>query len=74
MEEVGAWETVRVGSDGNRLYYSGNSMAVDPAGKILCERAHDDSVMTAYLEQAALHSARAACPFLKDADSFTLRQ
>jgi predicted amidohydrolase len=64
----------RVGSDGNRLYYSGDSMAVDPAGKTLCHCSHDDAVLTVELNLSELQKLREQHPFLKDADGFTLKE
>lgn len=60
----------RVGNDGNQIYHSGDSMAVDPMGEILFSSAHEELIHTLKLEKGLLHEIRNRLPFLKDADRF----
>lgn len=60
----------RIGSDGNNIYHSGNSLLIDPMGKTLWEMIHDRAVYTATLSSDFLHEVREKLPFLNDRDSF----
>jgi omega-amidase len=62
----------RVGNDGNEIYYSGDSMIVDPLGEILYSRSHDEDIFTMTIQQKKLEEIRARFPFWKDADNFIL--
>lgn len=62
----------RVGNDGNGIYYSGDSMIVDPLGEILYEQAHKEDVQTIILQKEKLEAVRKQFPFWKDADSFLI--
>ncbi len=62
----------RVGSDGNDIYHSGDSMVVDPLGAIQYQKSHEEDVFTCSLSREVLEEARHKFPFWKDADSFTL--
>jgi omega-amidase len=63
----------RVGHDGNNIYYSGDSMIVDPMGEILYQIAHEEDIFTYALEKEKLEEVRTKLPFLKDADSFFIQ-
>jgi predicted amidohydrolase len=63
----------RVGTDGNNLYYSGDSSVFDPMGNLLWQQAHQAVCHTITLQKETLHNARQQFPFLKDADDFLLR-
>ncbi len=63
----------RVGKDGNDIYYSGNSLVIDPLGEVLYHMADDEDIFTITLEKEKLDEVRAKFPFLKDADEFGLR-
>jgi predicted amidohydrolase len=60
----------RVGKDGNDIYYSGDSMIVDPMGAVLYTRAHEEDIFTITLKKEDLEEVRNKLPFLKDADYF----
>ena len=62
----------RVGDDGNKIYHSGNSMVVDPAGAVLYHKADDEDTFTITLEKENLIEIRNKLPFLKDGDNFSI--
>lgn len=60
----------RVGNDGNAIYHSGDSMVIDPVGKILYHKAHEEDIYSALLDYEYLYKVRRTFPFWKDADIF----
>jgi predicted amidohydrolase len=62
----------RVGEDGNRIHYPGESMVVDPAGETLYQKKDEEDVFTATLDRSYLQSIREKFPFWKDADQFKI--
>lgn len=62
----------RVGEDGNGIYYSGDSMIVNPLGEILYQKANDEDIFTCALQKNILQQVREKFPFWKDADSFNI--
>jgi predicted amidohydrolase len=62
----------RVGSDANNIYYSGNSLIIDPLGQVLYHMADEEDVNTITLQKEMLDDVRAKFPFWKDADSFKI--
>ena len=60
----------RVGSDGNDIRYSGNSLVIDPLGEVLYHMADEEDIFTITLEKERLNEVRTKFPFLKDADDF----
>ncbi len=62
----------RVGSDGNNIYHSGNSLVIDPLGQVLYHMADQEDVSTISLQKEKLEEVREKFPFWKDADSFTI--
>ncbi|GAO42260.1 amidohydrolase [Flavihumibacter petaseus] len=62
----------RVGTDGNGIYHSGNSMVVSPMGETLYHHEHEPQSNTILLENYQLDECRSRLPFLRDADPFTL--
>lgn len=62
----------RVGKDGNEIYYSGDSMIIDPLGEVLYHKENEEDVFTYTLEKQKLTEARKKFPFWKDADNFKL--
>jgi len=62
----------RVGSDGNGIYHSGDSMLVDPLGVPVWEQADEEAIFTFTFEPGALQDVRNRFPFLADADPFIL--
>ena len=62
----------RVGTDGNEIYYSGDSMVIDPLGEILYHGSHDEDTATITLNKDHLNEIRDKFPFWKDADDFII--
>jgi omega-amidase len=62
----------RVGADGNNIYHSGNSLAIDPLGQVLYHMADDEDVNTVTLSKEYLNEVREKFPFWKDGDGFSL--
>ena len=62
----------RVGHDGNEVYHSGDSMCIDPNGKVIYYKPNDEDLYTFSINKDVVTEARASLPFLKDGDSFTL--
>ena len=64
----------RIGEDGNRLIYSGDSAIIDPRGKILLEAQEEtEEVITTTLDYTPLQELRRKFPVWADADSFLLQ-
>lgn len=62
----------RVGNDGNDIYYSGNTLVIDPLGEVLYHMKDAEDIFTIDLEKEALEKVRTKFPFWKDADKFNL--
>ncbi|HEY1060280.1 MAG TPA: amidohydrolase [Daejeonella sp.] len=62
----------RVGHDGNEIYHSGDSMCIDPNGKVIYYKPNDEDLYTFSINKEDLTAARESFPFLKDADRFKL--
>ncbi|SFN38836.1 Predicted amidohydrolase [Izhakiella capsodis] len=63
----------RVGSDGNQINYSGDSLIICPQGEILASaQPHQPARLDATLSLEMLNDYRARFPAWRDADSFTL--
>ena len=62
----------RTGDDGNKIHYSGESMAVDPMGEILYHKNDEEDVFTVTLDKSHLEKTREKFPFWKDADRFKI--
>jgi predicted amidohydrolase len=62
----------RVGKDGNDIYYSGDSMVIDPLGEIIYQKAHEEDVATLTLDKEHLETIRNRFPFWRDADNFDI--
>lgn len=62
----------RIGKDGNDIYYSGDSMIIDPMGEVLYTKKDEEDIFTITLDKENLQSVRAKLPFLKDADGFMI--
>ena len=63
----------RTGKDGNDIYYSGESMVVNPMGEVLYTKAQDEDVFTITLEKEKLEEIRTRLPFWKDGDNFMIQ-
>lgn len=62
----------RVGTDENGIYYSGDSMVVNPLGEVVYTKSHDEDVFTTTLQKNELEDVRQKMPFWKDADPFMI--
>jgi omega-amidase len=62
----------RVGNDGNGIYHSGDSMVIDPLGKILYEKANEEDIYTIALDREHLQKVREQFQFWRDADEFKI--
>ena len=62
----------RVGSDGNGIYHSGDSMVVDPLGEVYYHMADEEDVFTATIYKDQLKGVREKFPFWRDADDFRI--
>ncbi|MEJ7779050.1 MAG: amidohydrolase [Daejeonella sp.] len=62
----------RVGHDGNEVYHSGDSMCIDPNGKVVYYKPNDEDLYTFSINKEEVENARKLYPFLKDADTFKL--
>jgi len=62
----------RVGTDGNEHVYQGDSLVVDPYGKVLHDLGEEETSLVVTLEKSAVEQCRTHLPFLNDRDQFTL--
>lgn len=62
----------RVGTDGNNIYHSGNSLVIDPLGQVLYHMPDDEDVSTVTISKDYLNEVREKFPFWKDGDEFSL--
>jgi omega-amidase len=62
----------RVGQDGHKIYYSGDSIVIDPLGEILYHKKEEEDIFTVTLEKTQLETIRQKFPFWRDADSFRI--
>lgn len=62
----------RVGHDGNEVFHSGDSMCIDPNGKVVYYKPNDEDLYTFTIHKNDLTETRRNLPFLRDADSFHL--
>jgi len=63
----------RVGNDGKEIYYSGDSMVVDPMGEVLYHKSHEEDIFTITLHKEKLEEVRTKLPFWKDGDNFIIQ-
>lgn len=63
----------RIGTDGNNIMYSGDSMVVNPKGEIISKtKAYEDSIETINLSWQELEDWRKTFPAWMDSDKFNL--
>ena len=62
----------RVGEDGNKVPFSGDSMVVDPVGEPLTHLRYTEQVSTITLDPEKLTKTRRHMPFLQEQDGFQL--
>jgi omega-amidase len=60
----------RVGLDGNSINHTGNSMAINPIGKVLTKSTEIETVLYAQLDHNMVSRIRKNMPFLDDMDKF----
>ncbi len=63
----------RVGTDGNDLYYSGDSGVIDFMGKVSCQVADDERIFTEELNYQDQQDFRKKLAFLADQDQFYIQ-
>jgi predicted amidohydrolase len=63
----------RIGTDANNIYYSGNSLVINPLGQVLYHMADEEDVNTITLLKETVEETREKFPFWKDADDFSIR-
>jgi omega-amidase len=65
----------RIGTDGNGYTYSGESMIIDPKGRIIIKgEKNKECTISANISMTELKAFRKKFPVLKDADRFTLNR
>lgn len=64
----------RVGEDGNKIYYSGDSMVVDTLGEIIYQKNKEEDIFTYTLQKEKVEETRNHFPFWKDADLFIINE
>jgi len=62
----------RVGGDGNKINYSGDSMVIDPLGEILYQKENEEDIFTITLDKKRVEETRNHFPFWRDADFFII--
>ena len=62
----------RVGTDGNGVHYSGDSLVVAPTGDVVLDCGNDRGLFTATLEAELLTRYRERFPCHLDADDFSI--
>ena len=62
----------RVGNDGNNIYHSGDSLAINPLGETLYHKPDEEDIHTITFVKNDLEAIRNKFPFWKDGDYFTL--
>jgi predicted amidohydrolase len=64
----------RIGTDGEHIKYCGDSMIINPRGKIVADaKINKESVISGDISMTELSEFRKKFPVLKDADSFTIQ-
>lgn len=62
----------RVGDDGNKHHYIGDSLVADPLGEVLYHKKDEEDIHTITLDKEHLKAVREKLPFWKDADRFVI--
>ncbi len=63
----------RVGKDGNRIFYSGDSSLIDPMGKIIYQKNNNEDIFTYTLKKETVTEYRNQFPFWKESDYFLIK-
>lgn len=64
----------RVGEDGNKIQYVGESSVIDPLGEIIYQKNIDEDIFTYTLQKEKLSDVRNQFPFWRDADIFSINE
>lgn len=64
----------RVGEDGNKISYNGDSSIIDPMGEIIYEKNTVEDIFTCTLQKEKVTEVRNQFPFWRDADSFLISE
>jgi predicted amidohydrolase len=64
----------RVGEDGNKIFYNGDSAVIDPLGEIIHYKNTVEDIFTCTLQKEKLTEIRNQFPFWRDADLFTINE
>ena len=62
----------RVGSDGNGIEYSGDSLLVSPEGEVLIDAKDQDGIFTQEIDLAAVRDYRKRFPVWRDQDQYAI--
>lgn len=64
----------RVGEDGNKISYNGESSIIDPMGEIIYQKESEEDIFTFTLQKEVVEETRDKFPFWKDADHFIINE
>jgi len=64
----------RVGEDGEKIFYNGDSSIIDPLGEIIYQKNKDEDIFTYTLQKEKISETRSQFPFWRDADSFLINE
>jgi predicted amidohydrolase len=64
----------RVGDDGNKIFYNGESSIIDPLGEIIYHKNKVEDIFTYTLQKEKVTEIRNQFPFWRDADSFLINE
>ena len=64
----------RVGEDGEKIFYNGDSSIIDPLGEIIYQKSNDEDIFTYTLQKEKISETRSQFPFWCDADSFLINE
>lgn len=64
----------RVGEDGNKIFYNGDSSIIDPLGEMIYQKSKDEDLFTYTLQKEKISETRDKFPFWKDSDHFMITE
>jgi len=64
----------RVGEDGEKVFYNGDSSIIDPLGEMIYQKSKDEDIFTYTLQKEKISEVRNQFPFWRDADSFLINE
>lgn len=62
----------RIGEDGNKIPYDGESSIIDPLGEIIYQKKSEEDIFTYTLQKEKISEVRDQFPFWQDADLFSI--